>query len=518
MTQARIPLIFALVALATLWPFAVYDALPITDLPNHMHRHRLLSERADPGAWAEFWSIDLRLIPNGAADYLLLLWPGRLDPLLAGRVTMALSGLGLMAAMMALYRALWGRWSAMPLLGAALTYNGALIWGFENYVLTMPLGIGALALWVAMENRPVWARLAAMLPLAFALYAGHLIIYGLTAIAIGGYALGRAQSTLPASTAKAAREIALPVIAFLPGALHFLSTLLSPAPGHGGGTYMGRLTDRLDALRWVAGDEISWTQPVSYAATALLALALFGALLVAWRGGARQRPEMRPALALLALTAALTPSLLMGVAFTAHRVPVFVMAVALGATNWDALRPALRRAATTLVACAFAVRLVTFALIASAHSTAVTDILTASADLPDGARLLAVNERPVVTPDMWHFGAYVAAAHDVFLPTAFNGATFLTVQPDWQDRAPSQSFAITGGLWLNGPGAMLSPAMIEREPELYYWRDWEEAFTHVIVLAPGKAAQSFVAEGRIAPLATSGEATVFAICAQTPCP
>jgi hypothetical protein len=85
---------------------------------------------------------------------------------------------------LALNRALFGRWSAAPLIAAPLLYNGVLLVGVMNYVFGIGLALWALAAWVALREHAWPQRLLVSTIFVLLLYVCHLFALGLYALGL----------------------------------------------------------------------------------------------------------------------------------------------------------------------------------------------------------------------------------------------------------------------------------------------------------------------------------------------
>src|SRR5258708_15801472 len=80
-------------------------------------------------------------------------------------------------------RELFGRWSALPLIGFPLLYNNVFLVGTMNYVFGMGLALWALASWIWLRERNLALRLTVSTLFILALFFCHLF-------ASGPYAIG----------------------------------------------------------------------------------------------------------------------------------------------------------------------------------------------------------------------------------------------------------------------------------------------------------------------------------------
>ena len=171
------------------------------------------------------YEISWRALPNLAMDLTVPPLAGWLPLAWAGKV-FVISTLCLLAGGAAvLHRILFSSWSAWPLLAFLLLYSRTFLWGLLNYLFGVGLSLFALALWIALANRP-WIRLAAGTAMALCLFFAHLLAFGLYGILVMGYEAGVIlQKRL--SLARLPGALVLAGATFLPAIAIYL--LLTPA-------------------------------------------------------------------------------------------------------------------------------------------------------------------------------------------------------------------------------------------------------------------------------------------------
>ena len=86
----------------------------------------------------------------------------------------------------ALNRALFGRWSVVPLAAGMIVYNEVLLVGVMNYVFGIGLALWALAAWIALRERPWPWRLTVSTLFVVALFFCHLFAVGLYGLGLAG--------------------------------------------------------------------------------------------------------------------------------------------------------------------------------------------------------------------------------------------------------------------------------------------------------------------------------------------
>lgn len=513
-----VPTLALALALLIALPLLLNPFLPFEDLPNHIARRHLAA--GVPAPLAEYVVLQGGLATNAAVDlaWQLRLWLGPVtaqDALAFSRGAMAVAMLGLVGAVMVLHRVLHGRWSAWPLLAGLLVHNANVLWGFENYVVTLPLGILGLALWIATRGAAPALRLGLTLAVAVVLFLGHVLVLLAYAVLVAGYEAGRTWRPGGRPDWAAADWAGLAVVAGV-CLVYVAQSAAAPPAGYGTTTDLGPLSARLqillspfgagmgaDALLGVLGAQA----PVLLAVPVVLWVLVRRGLLVA-----RGAPGMAAPLVLLALVALAMPVQLSGVYFTHLRFPVLLFALLIAATD---LRPAPGRwpalvGGVLALALLGAVALRSQALdrAARAHSAEVAALSSLAADLPAGARVLPVlapGLRPATTRH-FHTAAYLVPLADVLVPTLFVGGSHrLAMAPGLTGLSAPQPSAVPLPL-LDLPPEGWSEAMREAWAFVPGWRG---RFTHLLLIGP--APEGFAARDDLQPLRQAGEIGLYRI-------
>ena len=74
-------------------------------------------------------------------------------------------------------RVVSGGWTTLGLAAGLLVFNLPLWWGFQNFLITVPFAIFALALWLRAEAWPPLVRILVFVPICFALFFMHLFAF-----------------------------------------------------------------------------------------------------------------------------------------------------------------------------------------------------------------------------------------------------------------------------------------------------------------------------------------------------
>lgn len=184
-------LLIVLLSALTALPAVFTPVLPLIDLGGHVARYAVQLDAGHSPVLRAWYSFEWGLLPNLGVDLLVqLLAPVMgLEPavhLIVGSIPpLTVSG------MLLLSRAAHGRIGANALFALPLAISLPYLYGFVNFALSIALAFHAMALWIALERRPV-LRTALFVPIGFALWLCHLVgwavfslVAGMTALAAG---------------------------------------------------------------------------------------------------------------------------------------------------------------------------------------------------------------------------------------------------------------------------------------------------------------------------------------------
>ncbi len=175
--------IFLVFLLVSIIPLLTHPLPPLEDDANHVWRMYVMADHGRNPNLAKYYEIDWEPLPNLMMDLIVPSIAKVVNVYLASQIfTVAIFGL-LMSGTFALNRALFKRWSALPLLAFPLLYNYMFLVGLMNYFFGVGLALWGLAIWIALREKPWPARYLVSALLAVALYLCHLF-------AVGVYGLG----------------------------------------------------------------------------------------------------------------------------------------------------------------------------------------------------------------------------------------------------------------------------------------------------------------------------------------
>jgi hypothetical protein len=188
----QVALMFLAFALVASFPIASHPLPPLLDYPNHLARMHVIAAIGTDPDLSRFYEIEWQIIPNLMMDMIVPLLAPAIGLYRAGQGFMLITIVLIMSGALALNRAMFGKWSLLPLAVAPLIYNRIFIVGLMNYMFGVGLAIWGLAVWIWLRERAWPLRLAASALFALALFFCHLFalgIYGLGLLAVESWRL-----------------------------------------------------------------------------------------------------------------------------------------------------------------------------------------------------------------------------------------------------------------------------------------------------------------------------------------
>ena len=156
----QIGVLFAAFTLLISIPIWTHPLPPLSDYVNHLARMHVIATLAKNPQLAHFYEIDWQVIPNLTMDLIVPLLARFMNVYLAGQVFIVGMFALIISGVLALNRALIGRWSVFPLFAFPLLYNYVFLVGLMNYIFGIGIALWALAGWVALRERAWPARFA----------------------------------------------------------------------------------------------------------------------------------------------------------------------------------------------------------------------------------------------------------------------------------------------------------------------------------------------------------------------
>jgi hypothetical protein len=224
--------LFVLLSLLAAIPVLTNPLPPLSDYVNHLARmHVIAVQKTDP-LLANFYEVQWAVIPNLVMDLIVPVLHRWMNVYLAGEIFLISIFVVTLSGTLALNRALYGYWSAAPLLAFPLLYNGMLLIGVMNYLFGIGVALWALASWIWLRDRDWPQRYGASLLFVLILFFCHLFALGLYGVGLLAYEMHREwlrKGILTPGRYAAFLSIGLPFLAALP--LLYVSPTLSLAGG-----------------------------------------------------------------------------------------------------------------------------------------------------------------------------------------------------------------------------------------------------------------------------------------------
>ena len=175
--------VFLVFLLVSIIPLLTHPLPPLEDYLNHVSRMQVLADHGRNPFLSKYYEIDWEPLPNLMMDLIVPTIARFVNVYLASQIfTIGIFGL-IMSGVFALNRALFRRWSMLPLVAFPLLYNYMFLVGVVNYFFGIGLSLWGLAFWIGLRQRAWPARYALSAMFAVALYFCHLF-------AVGVYGLG----------------------------------------------------------------------------------------------------------------------------------------------------------------------------------------------------------------------------------------------------------------------------------------------------------------------------------------
>ncbi|WP_159086939.1 hypothetical protein [Loktanella sp. Alg231-35] len=483
-------------------PILLHPYLPLVDLPNHIARQYIA---ANPGtALDAYYGYTFAMKGNSAGDLLWLAVGQHItDVYTFSKLLMALYAANLLLSAVVLARVLHGRWLIWPLATLLLVFNGPFFWGFQNFVITVPLALYALAAWIHYEGTRPWLRAILFIPVVIVIFELHIL--GFIVLLVSAF--GREVHRLFEAGRRWRQQLLQHCISALPFlfpiGLIVWRTFTAAPNDYGDITRYGSLRARIDILR-SPFDVVSndGSAVLELFGTMSLIVLVFAFLTLRKKSGLRLVLAPRalgPILALAVLSVAV-PSVLDGVAYVQIRFPFVMAAVAIAGTSWHGVD---RRQAlwVFLVFAVIAVgRSVSVEQLAARHSADMQDLSLVLADVPEGARLFPVR----MSSDRidWHLQAYAVPQANAFVPTLFRGAHALQIEEAWHHIAAAQGKSLPAFMVFDESNETLGAVS-------GFWDNWENDFTHVLAL--GNLDEEMVASSDLLLLGRQGRYEMYEI-------
>jgi hypothetical protein len=150
----------------------------------------ILTIKSDPDL-AKFYEVDWQIIPNLMMDVIVPPLARFTNLYFAGHVFVVATFVLILSGVLALNRALFGRWSVLPLVASPVLYSHVFLLGYLNYLFGIGLALWGLALWVLLRERMWPLRLTVSAAFVLGMFLCHLFAVGLYGMGLLAFELLR---------------------------------------------------------------------------------------------------------------------------------------------------------------------------------------------------------------------------------------------------------------------------------------------------------------------------------------
>lgn len=428
-TGGQVAVLTCLMLLVASIPIWTNPLPPLSDYVNHLARMKVISAIGSDPNLARFYEINWQPIPNLMMDLIVPVLARVVTVYHAGQIYLVMMFALIMSGMLALNRALFGRWSAFPLVAFPLLYNRIFLVGLTNYIFGIGLALWALACWVALRERHWSLRLAVSGVFVILLFFCHLSalgVYGVGLLAIEGYRLWLRR----------AQPLAGRLIDFVATGIPFLPALallmLSPTLRLASENYWERL-GKIDGLIYA----IEVYSDIS--AFALLALVIAGAIWAVRRNLMRFHPLFWVMLAVSGVVYLAMPRVAFATYMADQRLPIAFAFMLVACADLDLRHRLVRHGFLALLAATLLVRVIEVDASWAEMSTSTSEFRASVKRLKPGARVLVAYAKPDGGDDVAEYGLVHAAClaiieRSALVTTVFSvkGKQILHVRPEWR--------------------------------------------------------------------------------------
>jgi len=424
--------------LLVLW----FSHLPLVDYPNHLARLYIHYALPNNAYLSQFFIFKWIFTPYLGLDLLAEPFLDYFSAEVAGNIVVSISLIMIYSSTIFLDRQLnkekWG----LSLFSGIFLYNGALKFGFVNYIIGVGFAILAFGAWVHNREKTGWLWLVLSCVLSGLVFVMHLYAFGIYAICVAGYECSVFLERLITERRLQLSRLRVPFNGAVSLVVPLLALQLTELSANYGPTEWG-----WGSLRWKARALASpivfsdyFTEiPLLIAVSIILVGALATRIIVV---------NSRMLIPLIAFGAifAVMPFMLLGSAFADYRMPSGVAFFALASLRWGNTSPARINAVSSLLAACLAVRVASVISQWQPAQAVIEEYDAALKQIPPGSRLFVLLDRNTSFWDdhmssLLHVAVFAATKRGAFVPYIFadngesptRGVDLLKLTPAYRD-------------------------------------------------------------------------------------
>ncbi|HEU5274510.1 MAG TPA: hypothetical protein VFU97_12675 [Xanthobacteraceae bacterium] len=469
----QIAVLFVALLMLVSIPILTQQLPPIEDYVNHLARmHVMASLDSDPDL-ARFYEIQWQIVPNLMMDLVVPTLAHIMGIYKAGQVFTVVTFALIMSGTLAVNRALFGRWSMLPLAATPLLYNYVFLTGVMNYVFGIGLALWATAAWIALRERAWPWRFAVSTFFVGALFFCHLFALGVYGVALLAIESGRLWALRAQPLRPRLVDFVATGLPFLPV---FWLLLASPTWQLSSQNYWEPL-GKIDGLKFVV--EV-------YSDT--VAFLLIGAVAVGIVWAMRQRLLRFHSLGFMLLavggaTYMALPRMMFATYMADQRLPVALAFLLIACFSIDLSHRLVRRGFLALLLMLLVIRVIEVDSSWANLSGANQEFRDSVKRIKRGSTVLVVFADPSAGDDVRDLGLVHAPClamieRAALVTTAFTveGKQVMHVRPAYRNQVDTE----------DGVAPTLAQIALSAEKHVddhsVYWHDWENRFDYVYVL------------------------------------
>jgi hypothetical protein len=473
-SSGRAMLVVLGVALAlALAPVVVTTIPPLADYPNHLARMHVIAMRGADADLARYYEIHWQIIPNLVMDMVVPLFARVTDIYHAGQAFAVICVLIVATGVLALNRALFGGWPVIALAALPLLYNHIFLVGLMNYWFGVGLALWAMAVWVALRERP--SRLVASAIFAVGLFFSHIFAVGVYGLALLAFELWRLRLRRSVPLGSRLADFVVTGLPFLP----VVALLLASPTAKLAGTNEWSLWAKLEGLYYVVSAYSTFVDLTL--AAGLLAVLAWAALL----GKLRVHPAAWILLGLGALVYLAMPNVTHSAYLVDQRLPIAIVLIAIAFARLETPRRLADGGIVLALLFLLAVRIVEVGVNWSALAREEADVRASTQLITErGARVLVAQSDDTSDIDALDYGLAHAGCLAIIERSAlvadtfvFAGKQIMAVRPAYRRLAESTDTELPSVEDLTNEGMSLASS-----GETPYWREWQDKFDYLYVM------------------------------------
>jgi hypothetical protein len=469
----QIAVLLVLMLLVASIPIWTNPLPPLSDYVNHLARMHVIAAINNDPDLARFYEIDWQPIPNLMMDLIVPVLARVVTIYHAGQIFLVAMFALIMSGTVALNRALFGRWSAFPLVAFPLLYNHVFLVGLTNYMFGIGLALWALASWIVLRERNLALRLAVSTLFVVALFFCHFS-------ALGVYGAGLLATEILRLWSRRKEPLTWRVLDFVAAGLPFLPIvpLLLDSP-------ILRLADEYYWERLGKIDGLIYAIEVysDIAAFALLAIVIAGVVWAVRRNLLRFHPLFWMIGAVAGIIYLLMPRVMFATYMADQRLPIAFAFMLVACMTIDLHHRLVRRGFLVILVVTLLVRVIEVDVSWAELSTATSEFRASVKRIKKGSKVLVAYAKSDGGDDVADYGIVHAACiaiieRSALVTTAFTvkGKQILQVRPEYRDIVDTE----------DGTPPTTTRLMVSADKpsvdQAKYWDLWPKHYDYLYVL------------------------------------